>query len=199
MKKILGVFLVSIVAFGCISARTYQVQVNGYTDSAGPMLSPGASLFVMEDKEAQNQALAKEIKGRIDNLLVQHGYQLASYDTAQFCLLFTYGLGPPQTIKVAAPIGPGVGWEEFGYSAYLPTRCGPYGTKKITLNDRWLRLTVVEGKHYREAGKSNPVWVGEARSIGPSADLREIIGPLLTATFQEFGKNTGKAVLIRVK
>ncbi len=201
MKKILGLFLLSIATFGCAWARTYQVQVNGYTDSAGPLLPPGASLFIIEDKKAENPALEKELKDKIDNLLVKHGYQLTSHDKAQFYVTFAYGLGPPQTIKVFAPLGPGVGFdlEDFGYNAYLPTRYGPYGTKKVTLNDRWLRLTVVEGKYYRETGKSQPVWVGEARSIGPSSDLREVISPLLIAAFKEFGKNTGRAVLIRIK
>jgi hypothetical protein len=199
MKKILCLCLLSIAAFGCASARTYQVQVNGYTDSAGPILTPGASLFVSEDKKAPNPLLEQEVKDKIDHLLVKNGYLLAPDDKAQFFVFFEYGLGPPQTIKVAAPIGPGVGWEEFGYSAYLPTRYGPYGTKKIILNDRWLRLTVVEGKYYRETGKSRPVWVGEARSLGSSSDLREVINPLLSAVFEQFGKNTGKAVMIRIK
>jgi hypothetical protein len=202
MKKILSPFLLlllSIATLGCTAARTYQVQVNGYTDSAGPILAPGASLFVSEDKKAPNPLLEQEVKNKIDHLLVKNGYLPAPDDKAQFSVFFEYGLGPPQTIKVAAPIGPGVGWEEFGYSAYLPTRYGPYGTKKITLNDRWLRLTVVEGKYYRETGKSRPVWVGEARSLGSSADLREVINPLLSAVFEQFGKNTGKAVMIRIK
>jgi hypothetical protein len=202
MKKLPCIFLLgflSIVAFGCVSARTYQVQVNGYTDSAGPVLAPGAPLFVMEDQKAQNPPLEKEIKDKIDNLLVKHGYLLAPYDKAQFYLFFTYGLGTPQTITITGPIGPGFGWEEFGYSAYLPAAYGPYGTKKLTLNDRWLRLTVVAGKYYRETGKSRPVWVGEARSMGSSSDLREVIGPLLIAAFEQFGKDTGKEVLIRVK
>jgi hypothetical protein len=133
--------------------------------------------------------------------LVKHGCLVTSYEKAQFYVLFTYGLGPPQTIKVVAPLGPGVGFdlEDFGYNAYLPTRYGPYGTKRVTLNDRWLRLTVVAGKYYRESGKSHPVWVGEARSPGPSSDLREVISPLLVAAFKEFGKNTGTAMLIRIK
>lgn len=201
MNKILCLCLFFIATSGCFFARTSQVQVNGYIDSAGPMLPPGASLFVMEDQQAQNPPLEKEIRNKIDRLLVNHGYLLAPYDKAQFYLLFTYGLGPPQTIKVFAPLGPGVGFdlEDFGYNAYLPTRCGPYGTKKVTLHDRWLRLTVEAGNYYRETGKSHPVWVGEARSMGSSADLREAIGPLLVAAFEEFGKNTGKAVLIRIK
>jgi hypothetical protein len=67
--------LLSIATFGCASARMYQVQVNGYTDSAAPLLAPGASLFVIEDQKAQNPLLEKEIKGKIDNLLVKHGFE----------------------------------------------------------------------------------------------------------------------------
>ena len=202
MNKILGIFLLgllSIATFGCASARTYQVQVNGYTDSAGPLLAPGNSLFVIEDQKAQNVPLEKEVKGKIDNLLVKHGYLLAPYDKAQFYLLFTYGLETSGTVTVAGPIGPGRGWSGFGYSAYLPAKYGPYAMDTLTLYDRWLRLTVVEGKYYRETGKSRTVWVGEARSIGISSDLREILGPLLIAAFKQFGKNTGKAVLTRIK
>ena len=202
MNKILCLFLVgllSIATFGCASARTHQVWVNGYTGSAAPCLAPGDSLFVMEDQKAKNSLLEKEIKSDIDNLLVKHGYLLTSYDKAQFYLFFTYGLGPPQTISVTGPIGPGRGWSEFGYNAYLPAAFGPYATDKLTLNDRWLRLTVVEGKYYRETGKSRAVWVGEARSLGLSSGLRETLTPLLSAIFEQFGKNTGRALLTRIK
>ncbi len=202
MIKIPGVFLLgllSLATLGCASARTYQVQVNGYTGSAAPLLAPGASLFVIEDQKAANPLLEKEIKGRIDDLLVKQGYLLAPHDKAQFYLFFTYGLGPSQTVTITGPIGPGRGWAEFGYNAYLPAAFGPYATDTLTLNDRWLRLTVVEGKYYRETGKPRAVWVGEARSLGASADLREVISPLLIAVFEQFGKNTGKAVPIRIK
>jgi hypothetical protein len=186
--------LLSILTFCCASARTYQVQVNGYTDRAAPLLAPGASLFVIEDQKAQNPLLEKEVKGKIDNLLVKHGYPLAPYDKAQFYLFFTYGLETSGTVTVAGPIGPGRGWSGFGYSAYLPARGGPYAFDTLTLYDHWLRVTVVEGKYYRETGKSRSVWVGEARSTGTSSDLQEVLGPLLIAAFEQFGKNTGKAL-----
>ncbi len=67
MNKTLGIFLLgllSIDTLGCASARTYQVQVNGYTDSGGPLLAPGASLFVIEDQKAQNPLIEKRSKGR---------------------------------------------------------------------------------------------------------------------------------------
>jgi hypothetical protein len=202
LNKVLGIFLLGLLSntlFGCATAGTYQVQVNGYTGSSGPLLAPGTSLFVIEDKKAQNPFLEEETKGKIDNLLVQHGYLLAPYDKAQFYLFFTYGLGPPQAMTITGPIGPGRGWSEFGYNACMPAWFGPYATDTLTVNDRWLRLTVVEGKYYRETGKSHSIWVGEARSLGSSSDLREILSPLLTAVFEQFGKNTGKAVLIRIK
>jgi hypothetical protein len=53
-------------------------------------------------------------------------------------------------------------------------------------------LTVVEGKYYRETGKSRTVWIGEVRSTGISSNLREVLDPLLIAAFEQFGKNTGK-------
>jgi hypothetical protein len=186
--------LLSILTFGCASARTYQVQVNGCTDSAAPLLAPGASLFVIEDQKAQDPLLEKEIKGKIDNLLVRHGSLLAPSDKAQFCMVYTYGLETSGTVTVAGPIGPGRGWEGFGYSAYLPARGGPYAFDTVTLYDAWLRLTVIEEKYYRETGKSRTVWVGEARSKGTSSELREVLSPLLIAAFEQFGKNTGKAL-----
>jgi hypothetical protein len=189
--------LLSIATFGCASARVYQVQVNGYTDNAAP-LAPGASLFVIEDQKAQDPLLEKEIKGKIDNLLVKHGYPLATYDKAQFYLFFTYGLETSGTVTVAGPIGPGRGWSGFGYSAYLPAHYGPYAMDTLTVYDRWLRLTIVEGKYYRETGKSHTVWIGEAHSTGPTSDLREVLTPILIAAFDQFGKNTGKALQIRI-
>jgi hypothetical protein len=62
------------------------------------------------------------------------------------------------------------------------------------LYDRWLGLKVVEGKYDQKTGKSRTLLVGEARSTGISSDLREVLNPLLIAAFEQFGKNTSKAV-----
>jgi len=208
MKRFLRLFLLgllSVVLWGCASGRTYQIQVNGYTESAAPSLAPGASLFVMEDQKAPNPLLEKEVKAKIEALLEKHGYSLAPYDRADYYLSFAYGLGPPQTVSVTAPTW-GIGWG-FGPGYWGPgvstgvfwPGWGPSYTETQALYDRWLRLTVAEGKYSRETGKSRPVWVGEARSTGVSSDLREVLNPLLVAAFEEFGKNTGKALPIIVK
>ena len=41
--------------------------------------------------------------------------------------------------------------------------------------------------------------MGEVRSTGVSGDLREVLNSLLVAAFEQFGKNTGKAVLTDIK
>ena len=191
--------LLSAALFGCASVRVYQVQVNGYTEGAGPSLIPGASLYVLEDQKAQNPLLEKEVKAKIESLLTKRGYLLVPYDRADYYVLFTYGLGNPQTVSVTAPtwgvgLGFGTGYcgPGVGYGFYWPG-CGPYYTETQALYDRWLRVNVVEGKYYRDTGKSRPVWVGEAHSTGASSDIREVINPLLIAAFEQFGVNTGKA------
>ena len=208
MKKFVWFFLLTILGmalFGCASTRTYQVQVNGYTESAAPSLAPGASLFVLEDEKAQNPLLEKEVKAKIEKLLTERGYLLVPYDRADYYLSFSYGLGNPQTVSLTAPswgIGWGFGTGYYGRGVstgiYWPG-WGPFSTKNQALYDRWLRLTVAEGKYQRETGKSRTVWVGEAHSTGASSDLREVLNPLLIAAFEQFGMNTGRAVLANIK
>ena len=80
MKKFLSLFLVGLVGvtlFGCASIRTYHMQVNGYTEEfAAAPFSPGATFFVMENQQADNPLLEKEVKAKLEYLLRQHGYLL---------------------------------------------------------------------------------------------------------------------------
>lgn len=210
MKKLSWFFLLALLAgvvSGCAATTTFQVQVNGYTDSAAPVLfTPGSSFFVIENQEAKNPLLEKEIKAKIDKLLTTQGYSLAPSDQADYHLMFSYGMGTPQTVSVTTPsfgFGVGMGYGRWGpgpyggYGLYWPGY--PYYTETQPLYDRWLQVKVAEGKHYRATGKFNPIWVGEARSSGTSSDLREVLNPLLIATFTQFGKNTGKAVPSAIK
>jgi hypothetical protein len=209
MKKFLGFLLLGLVSlglFGCASVRTYHVQVNGYTEQfAAAPFSPGATFFVMEDQKAANPLLEKEVKAKLEQLLKQNGYLLVPYEQAQYLLRFAYGLGAPETVSVAVPdwsIGFGFGsgyWGPgAGYGFYWPG-WGPYYTETQAIYNRWLRLTVVEGRQYHATGQATPVWVGEARSSGTSSDLREVLNPLLVAAFEQFGRNTRKAVPTRIK
>ena len=208
MRQLAGLFLlilISAAVLGCASTRVCQVQVNGYTESAAPALTPGASLFVLEDQKAQNPLLEKEVKDKIEALLTKNGYVLVPYDKADYYLSFAYGMGNPQTVATTGPawgvgwgFGPGYRGRGISTGIYWPG-CGPFYTGTQALYDRWLRLTVVEGKYYRDTGQSRTVWVGEVHSTGASSDLREVLNPLLVAAFEQFGRNTGKALSTTIK
>lgn len=201
---ILLLLLAAGFSFGC-AAATYQVRVNGYTDPAAPALIPaGATFFVIENKEAKNPLLEKEIKAKINLLLERRGYILAPFEKADYYLFFTYGIGPTASASVVLP---DYAWSfSLGYGFYHPRSYfffwpgfAYYPAYTEPLYDRWLLLNVVEGKHYRATGQFRPLWVGESRSTGTSADIREVVNSLLLAAFAQFGKNTGKAVTVDVK
>ncbi len=202
MKKQLLAFALiaaALVLGGC-APLTYQVQVNGYTDPTTPgVIAPGDTFFVMENKEAQNPLLEKEIKEKIVKLLESQGYASAPLDKARYLLFFGYGMGAGRSVSVVFPDyypywwGPG-----YPRSYFFASPFAGYWPYTETLYDRWLLLKVVDAKAYRDRGEFKSVWVGEARSTGTSADLRVAVNYLLRAVFEQFGKNTGKAVTVEV-
>jgi hypothetical protein len=205
MKRMVGSFLVlflGIFAAGCAPA-THRVLVDGYTGSAAPAeITPGGSFFVIENKEAKNPLLEKEIRGKINQLLQNQGYELAPFEKADYYLFYSYGIGPGQSVTTVMPdfgwgFGFGTGYP-FGYSLLWPG-FAPYSSYRETIYDKWLLINVIAGKPYREKGKFNTLWVGEARARGPSMDLRTVVNYLLLADFHEFGKNTGKGARVEIR
>jgi hypothetical protein len=200
----------AVVVLGCWlsgCAKYYYVKVNGYTALSAPEeIKPGGSFFVMENEKAANPLLEAEIKQKIHKLLEARGYSVTSFEKADYLLFFSYGLGEPRTVAVPEYYG-GLGWGwgwGGGYWGGGPSVWvgGPpywaWDTDSATLYDRWLQINVVNGPVYRNQALSKPVWVGEARSTGASADLRTVLNYLLVADFQEFGRNTGKAVTKKI-
>lgn len=205
-------FLVLLVIGSTLSGcgTFYQVKVNGYTSPATTQgIRPGGSFFVMADKKAKNPLLEMEVKDKIQKLLQSQGYPVTSFEKADYYLFFSYGLGEPRNVSVVAPDysigwGGGYGWGPgYGYGWGGPAfffTVPPWGyTEAATLYSRWLLINVVDGPAYRAHQGSQPVWVGEARSVGASSDLRTVLNYLLVADFQKFGKNTGKAVTIELE
>jgi hypothetical protein len=188
-------FLLCLAGAGCAGA--YQVKVNGYTDPAAPgQFPPGARFAVLESPTAPNPLLEREIKAKIERLLTRQGFSLAPYEQAEYVLRFTYGTGPGQSATVIAPdwgFGFGGGGRYWGGGqVFFWPGFATYSSAAVY--DHWLLLNVLAAKAHREGGASRPLWVGESRSSGRSASLREVVNPLLVAAFEQFGKNTGKAV-----
>jgi len=214
MQKAVGLLAMLLIGFwlsGCSSVATYTIQMNGYTDPSAPAtVILGGSFYVMENPEAKNPLLDAEVKGKITRLLETRGYFVTTFDKADYFLFYRYGMGEPRSVSVTTPDyyggfgwgwgggwGRGYGWG--GPSIYVGVPYGGYEVDSATLYDRWLMLNVVEGRAYRTQKLSRPVWVGEARSVGTSSDLRTVLNYLLVANFREFGKNTGKAVTMEIR
>ncbi len=198
--------LLLLLAAGCLGGCApplYQVNVNGYTDLAAPAaIAPGGSFCIIENREARNPLLEKEIKEKIVKLLEQRGYQMAAYEKAQYYLFFSYGIGPGGIASVPMPdyYGWGLGWGGgygWPHSYFFASPYFSYYPPE-NLYDRWLLINVVDGEYYRQKGEFRALWVGEARSTGTSADLRLGVNYLLLADFQKFGENTGKAVPVEI-
>jgi hypothetical protein len=207
----LGILVIGLWMSGCSTATTYTVKVNGYTNPGAPApVKPGGFFCVMENKDTKNPLLEAEVKGKIARLLETRGYPVTTFEKADYYLFFAYGMGEPRTSGAAAPdsfgavgwgVGYGGGWGGWGGwggpSIAVGVPLGGYPAS-TTLYDRWLLLKVVEGQAYRAQKTAPPVWVGEARSVGASSDLRMVLNYLLVADFKEFGKNTGKAVTLAI-
>jgi hypothetical protein len=212
MQKAIGflaIFVIGLCLSGCSSVSTYTIKVNGYTDPGTPgLIKPGGSFFIIENQGAKNPLLEKEINGKITKMLEVRGYSVTTFEKADYCLMFAYGMGEPRSVISTTPDyygsigwGGGYGWGGWGGWGGPSVGVGiPWGgsVDSATLYDRWLLIKVVEGPAYRTQKTSPPVWVGEARSVGTSSDLRLVLNYLLVANFKEFGKNTGKAVTVTI-
>jgi hypothetical protein len=207
MQKAIGFLAMIVIGLclpSCSSVPTFNIKVNGYTDPNVPgQIRPGGSFWVMENKEAKNPLLDAEVNGKITRLLETRGFPVTTFEKADYYLLFAYGMGEPRSVSVATPdyfgsIGWGVGYGWGGPAFSIGVPYGTYGVDTATLFDRWLLISVVEGPAYRTQKISRPVWVGEARSVGSSSDLRTVLNYLLVADFKEFGQNTGQALTIQL-
>jgi len=203
--RFLAMLVIGLCFSGCSPVSTFTIKVNGYTDPGTPgLVNPGGSFCVMENQEAKNPLLEKEIIGKIIKLLQTRGYAITTFEKADYYLFFTYGMGEPRSVSVATPDyfgsvgwgwGGGYGWGGPSVSVGIPW--GGFADTAALFN-RWLLIKVVEGPAYRTQKISRPVWVGEARSLGTSSDLRLVLNYLLVADFKEFGKNTGQAVTVEI-
>jgi hypothetical protein len=204
----LAVLVIGIWFLGCSSVSTFTIRVNGYTDPGAPgLIKPGGSFCVIENQEAKNPLLEKEIKEKINKLLLTHGHPVTTFEKADYYLFFAYGMGEPHSAGVTTPDyygsigwgwGGGYGWGGWGGPSVSIGLPWGGSADSATLYDRWLLIKVVEAPAYRTQKVSGPVWVGEARSVGASSDLRLVLNYLLVADFKEFGKNTGKAVTVEI-
>lgn len=196
--------LLLILLQGCAS---YTVRVDGFRNPDKPLtISPGTTIHVVEDKEAKNPLLDKEVTGKLESMFKAKGYTISQFDNPVYYVLHGYGIGHERTITRTMPL------YQPGGTATV-TKTGPKGTSYSTVqlpgtttyvpyttsvSDKWLSLKIIDGKDYRDSGKTTDIWIGEAYVTGENGDLRDIINYLIVGIFDHFGENTGRKIPVNI-
>lgn len=192
MKAYLLSLPIIFLGLGC--GASYSVAVNGYSATGQVVHIPeGASISVVTDGNVPNPILEREVATKIEKLLTEQGYGIET-DTADYYLLFDYGIDAGRTVTDVMPLyHPGfyrpypfssVRWH--GYTTYVPY--------SEVIHTRWLTLKLIDGRAYRISESAEPVWIGEVASAGMSSDLRELINYMLIAAFGHFAEDTQRQV-----
>jgi len=204
MKKAFLFISLVVLLSGC----GLNIRTTGFLDrSAGASAPPrGASFAVLENIQAPNPIFDREIRGKIEKLLVRHGFRVGSQEGANYFVAFSYAINPglrlgtttsyspPQTQIVPVPDGKG-GTTFTTVMTPGSTSTTPTFTEVFT---KHLTLKVIDGGSLRGGKKEKVVWVGDTLSTDASSDLRSDIDYLLVATFGYFGKDTGQQIDVRM-
>jgi hypothetical protein len=170
----------------------------------------GGSIYVIENPNPPNPLLEKEIKSKIEKLLkARYLTVVDDPKLADFYLTFVYGINSGRTELKNVPVYiPGSQQTvTFNSPNRVPNINDPqatiqnpaslgYRTETETVYDRGLYLYLVDGKEVRKTGKIKQVWIGEVKSTGSSADIREIINYMLLPAIKYYGRSTNKEVSV---
>jgi hypothetical protein len=185
-------------AAGC--TPSYRVHVNAFADPNRPV-TQGAAVYIVEDPNADNPILRRQIAAKIDELLQGYGYHpVAAADRANYLLTFEAGFNSNQVVDYT-PIyrpygfyyggfGPRFWHGGLGYTTYVPYM--------DTVYVHWLRM-----KLYTKDGaalhETDVVWFGEATTGANHPELRQAVNYLLVACMEHFGIDSGKWATMIIK
>lgn len=201
MKKTLLTLLTTLLLAGC----ALEIRTTGYADRGGASLAAGGTFAVLSNAPAANPLLDREVKGKIEKLLLRRGYRLAAPDKAGYHLTFGYGIQPGLRSGTVTTFGP-----PQTEIRRIPDGRGGVTTSAVTVPGATSAVPVITVEYDRQVtirvtaapgGAGNPervLWIGESASLDPSSDLRSAIDYLLVATFDHFGRDTGRQVQGRI-
>lgn len=184
----------------------YKVNINGFADKSLNQII-GCKLYVLENQNAVNSILDKEIAEKIKKVLISEGYIISKPNEADFFISFNYGISNHKetlTFKEREPghfeqksrvyaynITKGTEYKYY-YDQYIPGQVNTVN-QEITVFDRFLFVKVFPAKDFlNKKNISNDVWICETTSSGSSNDIRVVIDYLIVPTFKNFGVNTGE-------
>ena len=206
MEKILKiVFFVSLTAAMAGCSAKYHVHINGFLDSARvPAITPSACILIVEDEESNNPIFHSEVNRKIQALLTAKGFSLCPPESADYQLLFGYGMDSGRTVQrtrmvhepsqiVTVRRSDSNGGHSYS-TIHVPglTYSVPYSQ---TIFSHWLTLYIYDAPQAEATSASpKPLWIGEITSSDASSDLRKLINPMLVAAFEHFGENTRERI-----
>ncbi|MBS0623567.1 MAG: hypothetical protein JSS62_02995 [Verrucomicrobia bacterium] len=203
----------------CCSLVSCVPRVNVLTDTYSDKkvipqgFQPCATFAVIEPSSLrpsvdQNVLLDREVRYKIEKILVSQGYRTSCPECADYLVHFFYGMNS-DTKMVLSPFylpgttkctqGKSVGYRdgEFQRRDYFQTTTTS-GTVdwlpvEVPFNTRWLVIKVFDKARMAQT-ESALLWNGSSISIGASHDLRDILNYLLVANLQFFGQATSKQI-----
>lgn len=191
---------------GCTHAPVHEVRVDAI---AQPEAEKKIS-YRIEPRNLDTDETSlryKEVKAHVVTALSGRGmYEAPVSGKADLIIVIEYGVGPPhiferrvrqnkvetRTREVPMPEGGSVPMSETVITG-----------EEIVLipenhHEKYLRMVATEN-HTSAEGRAPQVWVIDASSDGPSADLRKYLPILAAASIEHIGRNTDGPVVIRLK
>lgn len=200
-------FIVALLLTLASCSPEYRVATNAFVDwERIPGEFPLGSTFAVVSPQKGDVLFAKEVKRKIETLLQERGYFLASSAEANYSVVFDFGMtSSTSTVNVPRYL-PGKTETKEGSSHGSRTGHTSYSEKKETTGTvvyvqetytsyrKAININVYEGK-----GDRTPVWSGNAASSWGDDDLRAAIDYLLVSAFRYFGRNTGEYIYLDIK
>lgn len=211
MKMRTSVFLLGMVVIllcPCTGCMLFHVAINGYSDSNGPKPLPQTSLVLLENPNAENPILEREVLRKLAIALSDRGYQVVpatADEQPDFAVIVGYGMGPPSQRTSAMPRVSGGGsttvttMNPNGTMATSTVQI-PYSTQwvpvSVTQYSRWMNIHVLDMRAFRASKEVRVAWIGNAVSTGRTGDLRQVLSYMILPLVDRVGEDTGKAFTV---
>jgi hypothetical protein len=191
-----------ILLSGC--ATTHAVVTNAYlkTDASAKLPIAQSSTFTVQgNTDAPNPLFDEEVRKKIECILVQKGYRLASGTDSDFTVRYNYDVSArtettSQSQWTTVPTVQTYYVKGSAYSSILQSQA--YATYIPETHTIYLSRLFVKVYQTASSGPSaeQVVWVGDTFYENDDPDLRTVIDYLIVATFAYFNQNTGKNVTV---
>lgn len=154
--------------------------------------------FSISAKQKGDQLFTREVSQKIATLLKNRGFTVTTAATADYNLIFSFGMDKSTHVRDVPVFIPDYGCWHYHHCHYNYGYRVAYVPEVYTLFHKILLVEVHRNRRFT-LGKKDPVWQGTAHGYEEDSDLRDAIDYLLVTVFKYFGKNTKKYVKSRIK